>query len=147
MAHSKESMLEDMHLKGGAIMVLLLEEEVQIKPDQLHVPEDGADFRAGFIRAGFKWINEVYENEYAKVTRIKKMQPDEMWARYKKWGGFEEHREVVLLRDALSVLRAKIVSRSRPDFYKKSKRDVKSNRIKAAASPAPATVEAGEGPA
>jgi len=146
MALSKESMLEEMRLKGGAIMATLMEEDVKIKPDHLHIPEDGMKFLADFIRKAHHWLVAVYDAEYAEVRRIKKMQPDEMWARYKKWGGFEEHREVVLLNNALVTLRAKLVSRERPDFFKKSKRENKKNytqAAQAAASKAKAPAESG----
>lgn len=132
MGHTKDSMLEEMRLKGGAMMATMLEEDVSIKVDQLHVPEDATDLRADFIRPAHHWLVQVYAKQYAEVRRIKKMQPDEMWARYKNWGGFEEYREVLLLKDALSTLRSTIVSRKRPDFYKKSKRNAKQNKTKAA---------------
>ena len=133
MAHSKESMLEEMGLKGSYIMATLLEEGVTIKPDHLDIPIDALELRADFIRPAHHWLVGIYEKEYAAVRRIKKMQPDEMWARYKKWGGFEEHREVLLLKAALHTLRTLLVSRTRPDFFKKSKRAAPANRIKAEA--------------
>lgn len=141
MAHSKESMLEEMRLKGGAMIATLLEEDVNIKPDQLHIPEDADKFRADFIRPAHHWLVEVFATEYAEVRRIKRMQPDEMWARYKSWGGFEEYREVTLLNKALSTLRKRIVSRTRPDFYKKSKRNAKQNKTKAGLFAAESTSE------
>jgi hypothetical protein len=127
-------MLEEMTLKCGAIMTTLGEEDVTIKVDQLHIPEDADQLRADFIRPAYYWVGSLYETEYAEVKRIKDMQTAEMWARYKKWGGFEDYREVLLLNAALSELRAKIVSRSRPDFFKKSKRNAKKNKIKAGVS-------------
>jgi hypothetical protein len=132
-------MLEEMRLKGGAIMTTLIAEDVSIKAEQLLVPEDATDLRADFIRPAHHWLVEVYDTEYAEVRRIKAMQPDAMWARYKNWGGFEEYREVLLLKDALSALRSKIVSRKRPDFYKKSKRNAKQNKTKAGLSKAEST--------
>jgi len=140
MAHSKESMLDEMRLKGKVIMATLLEELVAVKVDQLTIPEDADQFRADFIRPAYYWIGSVYETAYAEVRRIKRMQTDEMWKRYRTWGGFEEHREVILMKNALQVLRNAIVSHSRPDFYKKSKRDAKKNKTKAGVS-APDSVE------
>ena len=128
MAHSKESMLEEMRLKGGAIMAMLTEEEVTIKPDHLHIPEDAIELRADFIRPAYYWLGGIYEKEFVEVRRIKKMQPDEMWARYKRWGMSDDYREVTLLKSALHALRTILVSRTRPDFFKKSKRALKDNK-------------------
>lgn len=134
MAYSKESMLEEMRLKGEDMITLLTKEDVSIKPDYLHIPKEATEFRADFIRPAYYWIGHLYKTEYVAVQRIKKMQTAEMWARYKSWGGFEDYREVLLLNAALSELRAKIVSRSRPDFFKKSKRNAKKNKTKAGIS-------------
>lgn len=120
MAHSKTFMLEEMHKTAGAIMTILLEEDIQIKPDYLHIPENAAKLRADFIRPAYYWLNEVYGNEYYKVREVKKLLPDHIWKRYKEWGGFDEHRECVMLRESLSVLRRAVVTRSRPDFFKKT---------------------------
>lgn len=122
MAHSKVSMLEEMKKRGGEIMAMLLLEDAHIKPDHLAIPEHCDELRADFIRPAFYWLGSIYENEYRDVVKFRKQQPDHIWARYKKWGEFEEYREVRLLKEKINVLRAKIVSRDRPDFYKKSKR-------------------------
>lgn len=136
MARSKASMLEEIRLKGGAIMSLLMEEDVKIKPEHLLIPKDAIDFKMDFIRPAHAWVVDVFRMEYIEVRRIKKMQPEEMWTRYKSWGGFEEHREVTLLNTALSDLRCRLVSRKRPDFFKKSKRNAKRNKTKAGISKA-----------
>lgn len=123
MAHSKVSMLSDMSTQGIEIMDTLVREGVSIKPEHLNVPDGSEDLRADFIRPAYHWVADLYESEYTEITRIKAMQPDEIWSRYKLWGGFEDHREVVLLKEALNALRTKLVSRKRPDFYKKSTRE------------------------
>lgn len=120
MAHSKAFMLEEMHKNAGAIMTILLEEDVQIKPDYLHIPENSEKLRADFIRPAFHWLKEVYAREYYDVREVKKLLPDHIWKRYKDWGGFDEHRECVMLREALSQLRRAVVARTRPDFFKKT---------------------------
>lgn len=123
MGHSKAFLLEDMRRKAGEIMAVLVGEDVSIKPDHLLLEDGDIDhLKITFIRPGFYWIRGVYEEEYEEVNKIKKLLPDHLWARYKSWGGFDEHREVVLLKDALIKLRAKVVSRDRPDIFKKSKR-------------------------
>ena len=131
MARSKASMLEEMASLSDQIVVLLQLENVVIRKDHLTIPNDAYQYRADFIRPAYVWLCARYDVEYSDVQRIKKMQPAAIWERYKKWGGFEEHREVLLLNDALILLRSSLVSRTRPDFFKKSKRNAK-HKIKAA---------------
>lgn len=128
---TKAYLLEEMRMICGKIMGLLIEEDAQVKPDQLDIPADSDKFKMSFIRDGFNWLSEVFTTEYQEVIRIKKTQPEEIWLRYRSWGGFEDHEEVVLLRKAINELRAKVISRKRADYFKKSKRKLKSNKTKA----------------
>jgi hypothetical protein len=112
-------------------MQVLLEENASIKPDHLEVPIDSDIYKMPFVQEGHHWVTEIYNKEYVEVLRIKKMQPEAVWQRYKRWGVFDEHREVILLRKAINVLRTAVVARSRPDFFKKSKRQNKANKTKA----------------
>ena len=121
MGHSKASLLEDIKVKGGQMMATMIAEDVAIKPDYLSLPEEAAKLKMPMIRAGWKWLTAIYDDEYAEVRRLKSLLPDEIWARYKSWGGFEDHREVVLLKEALVALRKRLISREKPDIFKKSK--------------------------
>lgn len=114
-------MLAEMNTMGLEIMKLLKEEGTKIRDNHLVVPEDSNELRADFIRPAYKWIAEIYQNEYAKARRVKGLLSDELWKRYREWGGYEDHREMVLLRKACNALRASLVSQKRPDFYKRTK--------------------------
>lgn len=120
MAHSKSFMLDAMREQAAKIMDLLTAEGVAIKPDHLTIPENAEKLRADFLRPGFHWLYEIHDNEYDAVIQIKKLLKPEIWQRYKEWGGFDEHREMILLRERLSDLRKRLVSRDRPDFFKKT---------------------------
>jgi len=130
MAHSKEHMLREIQAMGGQIAVLLQYEGVKITEDYFLLTEEDYQLRADFIRPAFHWLEDVFKTEFTEVLRIKRMQPSEIWARYKQWGCFEEHREVLLLNKALNALRMKLITRTRPDFFKKSKRHAKSNKTR-----------------
>lgn len=121
MAHSKSFMLDAMQQRAKEIMLLLTAEDVSIKQDHLSIPENASILRADFIRPAYHWMVEVYEVEYNDVQEIKRLLKPEIWQRYKAWGGFDEHREMVLLKARLSDLRQRLVSRDRPDFFKKTK--------------------------
>jgi hypothetical protein len=120
MGHSKSFMLDAMHKYAGAIMTLLNEEDVKIKEGHLGIPEDATILRADFIRPAYHWLLGVHDLEYNDVLDIKRLLKPEIWKRYKDWGGFDDHREMVLLQARLSELRRKLVSRERPDFFKKT---------------------------
>jgi hypothetical protein len=93
-----------------------------VKPLQILVTEENVEkLPATFIREGYYWLKEVYNNEYAAVMKIRKLLPEDMWARREAWGD-EEFQETVLLKERLVRLRKAWVSRDRPDFYKKGKR-------------------------
>jgi len=120
MAHSKAHMLDTMNVLVVEILALLENEDVKIKPDQLCIPDSAAQLRADFIRPAYHWLVTLEHEEFAAVRSIKKLLPEEIWVKYRTWGGFEDHRECVMLREALANLRQKIVGRDRPDFFKKT---------------------------
>lgn len=135
MGHSKAFMLEDMHKRANDIMAALLKEKAKVRENQLDIPEDAGEiFKIDFIRPAYAWLKEVHEHEFQAYREIKLLLPEEIWERYEKWGGFEEHRECVLLKDATIQLRKRICSRERPDFFKKSKRSQAKARLKTANS-------------
>lgn len=127
MARSKAAMLEEMTQLSNMIMTVMLEEEVTIKPEQLAFEDECIKLKADYIRPAYKWLIELSEKEFSEVLRVKSLLSAELWQRYRTWGGFEEHREVILLKAALKTLRMAVVSRNRPDFYKRSKRAKKLN--------------------
>lgn len=125
MGQSKASLLEEMRNMCVDIKTVLVVEDVAIKASHLHVPEDGDEYLMTFVREGYVWLLGVYTTEYAAYIETKTLLPDILWKRYKEWGGFEEHREVVRLTADLKNLRSSLISRKRADFFKKSKRSGK----------------------
>lgn len=121
MGHTKVFLLEEMKTTGETIIALLLQEDVNIKPDHFSFSEDVSILKMDFIRPGYKWLNTVLIEEFEEVKKVKRLLTDKLWKRYKTWGGFEDLREAILLKEALNTLRAKVVSRERPDVLKKSK--------------------------
>lgn len=94
----------------------------KVKEAHLIVPENAEELRADFIRPAFYWIQEVYIGEYTDYKRIRDLCTEEIWTRYFLWTpDFDDHREMIMLRHAASALRKRIVSRTRPDFFKKGK--------------------------
>ena len=138
MAHSKAYMISEMRTMGAIIMDLLNGEDTKIKPGHLEVPEESEELRADFIRPAYKWILAIYNEEYVEAWRVKSLLPAELWKRYKSWGGFDDHREVVLLRKACNSLRTVLVSQQRPDFYKRTKYEQAKKKLhKAKGDPRP----------
>ena len=95
--------------------------EAKIKEDYLLVDPEAVNFDISIITEAFDWIHEIHDKEYQKAKEIKMLLPDEMWIRYKSWGDFGDHKEVVLLNGSLQSLRKAVVNSTRPNLFKKSK--------------------------
>lgn len=74
-----------------------------------------------FISEAYVWLTMVHDVEYREWARARRNLPDELWQRYEAWGGFDDFREVKILRKARANLRQAITTRKRPDFFKKGK--------------------------
>ena len=97
---------------------------------QLKMKEDTFDFpdteellklHVNIVRAGFKWIKEIFETEFVGFTDVWTLIPPEQWARYAVMPDMGDMPESILLRKAVFALRTKLVGRDRPDFFKKGK--------------------------
>jgi len=73
------------------------------------------------VLEGYNWIKAVHETEYKYVMEIRKLLPEETWDRYERWGGFDEHREVVLLKERLAVFKKAMSMKNRPNILKRTK--------------------------
>ena len=97
-------------------------EEAKIKENYLNVDPEAVNFDTEVIIEAFNWIQKIHDKEYQKAKEIKILLPEDIWIRYKSWGSdFADHREVILLNEALQLLRKTVVNSSRPDLFKNSK--------------------------
>jgi len=104
--------------------------EANIPEDHLDFPEDAKYFEQHVIEAGHRWILEIYNNEYREAKTIKSLLSEEMWERYRAWADFGDHREVVLLMEAIQKLRKKITAGNRPELFKKASQKSMLHRLK-----------------
>ena len=118
---TKVGMLEYIR-KHVEIMQPLLT-ETGLPDDYLTLPPECDDFKIDWIRPATKWIKTIYMGPYNAAACIKCLLPKEIWDRYKNWGDFDEHRESVLLREKLVILKKACRAKDRPDIFKKGKRD------------------------
>jgi hypothetical protein len=79
--------------------------------------------RKPMLQAAYKWFRDIREGIYKTVHEIRKLLPDHIWKRYEEWGGFDDHQEVVLLKQRQVAFRKALVSKNRPDLFKKGKRN------------------------
>jgi len=93
--------------------------EAKIKEGHLEIHEEADTLPADMVREAHKWLTSIFEKEFQAVKTVKRLLPDDMWKRYKSWGDFGDHQEVVLLREKMIPFRKVIVSRERPEFFKK----------------------------
>ena len=120
MAYSKVERLEKMRIMIVEMGPMLT--EATIKDGYLQVPENAEICRSQMVVEAHKWLESIHEGVYRDVMAVRKLLPEELWARYKAWGeDFEEHREVKMLKEKLVIFRKAIVNRSRPDFFKRGK--------------------------
>ena len=85
-----------------------------------------------FIRPGYKWIKAIFDSEFLAAQTIRKQVSEEQWASYKRMAGMgtEELTEVIEMNKALVQLRQAVSSKTRPDFFKRSKQRVEDKRSK-----------------
>lgn len=96
--------------------------EATIKEGYLQVPDGAEICRSEFIIEAYKWLDKIFDGTFKELMKVRGLLPEEMWARYKAWGeGFDEHREVKMLKAALIAFRKSIVNMKRPDFFKRGK--------------------------
>ena len=92
-----------------------------IKFDHLALHERTAELSMEIVREGYKWLRDVYESSFAEWAKVRALVSEEQWGRYELWGGFHNHREVVMLKKVSLELRNILISRVRPDLFKKGK--------------------------
>jgi len=117
--HSKEHMLTVMASHLTAMDTAL--KHANIKEGHLAITEKAAELPVTMIREAFHWVEELFQCEFHGYQKVRKLCTEEIWTRYLAWEDFADHREVVLLKKAAFLLRQKVVSRKRPDFFKKGK--------------------------
>ena len=89
----------------------------KIKKVFLH--EQAAELPADVVREGYQWLIAIHQEAYHKVWKTWKLCPEDVWDRYFKFGGFEDHDEVKMLRAAL--LHLKKAMHVRPVLFLKGK--------------------------
>lgn len=70
----------------------------------------------------YNWLNAIMQNEYLEVAKIWRLLHPDTWAFYDLMGDFNEHREVILLKEARKQLRAAL--RPQPKGFRKIKPNV-----------------------
>ena len=88
--------------------------------DVLSVPDGSEKLTTKFVKDGHTWLCSIYGNQFAEALKVWKLLPEELWKRYAAWGCFEDHREAVMLTDALASLKKVIMCQGRPSFFKKA---------------------------
>ena len=89
--------------------------------DYLSVPEGVEHLNDKWVEDAFNWLTTIYNGVYQDWLEVRKLLSEEQWKRYELWGGFERHREVKMLKKESIKVRTAIISRKRPNFFKKGK--------------------------
>jgi hypothetical protein len=125
---SVKEMIFEINDFNGQMEPLLIEAGVT---DEYLVLSDGVEYiDSKYLTDGYEWISIIYNTVWRNAHNIKRLLSDEMWARYEAWEDFEDAREVVLLREALTNLKKQVVNTSRPVLFKKSRIKLIAQRAK-----------------
>lgn len=101
-----------------------------IKDNYLKIPPDSRLLPDRFILDGYTWLLLLEEEEYEKARKIRALLPESTWDTYYSWGDFNTVNEMVLWRKASRELRDVVVSRNRPDFFKRVRVEAKIRKVK-----------------
>ena len=115
--HKDFNFLEDLKTLVAEMNPIL--EEAGLRAGYLQVSIK--DFSKIEIKDAHAWLLKIYENEFARVKKIKGLLSPEMWHRYMSWDDFADHREVVLLKEALNNLKKVVQTSHRPKILKGGK--------------------------
>lgn len=118
---SKVEILKDLRRMLVEMRPILVEAGINLEHYELPEDDEIEHLYPEIFTTAFNWLLDIRGNQYAKILGIKELLPEEIWERYKKWEGFEEHREVVMLNTALRVLKAHMAIHNRPDLFCKTK--------------------------
>ena len=110
------TMLDDM-------MPIIKEAEVEDRVIDFHNQIDLSIFDGDTLQQAYEWLNSIYYSEYQKCRKTKRLLPDHLWERYKSWGDFEGHQEVMELKHNLESLRKRFNRNDRPNLFKRTFRN------------------------
>lgn len=94
--------------------------EATVPEDYFNLPDEVEFFPQELLKEGYEWIERIYNKEHREAKNIKGLLSEEMWERYRQWADFGDHREVVLLTEALQKFRKTVMNAKRPMIFKKS---------------------------
>jgi len=122
MAHSKKFMLEEIQRMATSMELAL--KHINSPEGALVLPEEASTIPVDVVREGYKWLVTIFDVRYHRWATVRALLAEDQWERYYLWGGFDNHREMVMLKEASLHLRQEIVSRTRPDLFKRGKINV-----------------------
>lgn len=95
-------------------------EELKIRADHLTIPENVVDLKSEDIKIALEWLRGICHNQHSALVKARKLLTPDQWKRYALWGDdFDEHQEVIILKKAQVELRKVLVSKDRPNLFKK----------------------------
>lgn len=105
------------------------------------LPDNLLTLHAGFealperiIKDAIEWIDLLNQTLMADLEKIWKLLPLEIWNRYRVWGGFDGHQEVVLLKTCREAVVKSLYKR--PKLFNKRWVERELKRIKTSVSKA-----------
>lgn len=91
----------------------------RVKVDEKFIIFANCDKLPGYcLEDALTWLTELHGSAFKECQRIRRMQPEAIWAKYEVWGDFEDYHEVKVYNEKLQVF--KEACRHRPLIFRHS---------------------------
>ena len=82
------------------------------------VPEGAIVLKHEDLLEAHSFVKLLHDKYYADIITIYRLLDPSIWKRYFTWQGFEEHREVILIREAALAFKNRL--KARPLLFRKT---------------------------
>lgn len=90
-----------------------------IPPEALQIPDGWEHVPITIIREAYYWILQVYQLQFNDCQSVRQLLSGQLWEKYENWGGFDDLREMIMLRKTHKNLKKEYYG-GRTTFFKKT---------------------------
>ena len=106
-------------IKNLAEIMAPLMVEAGYKHNFLEVDDEALILDEYHLENAYHWLMDLHGHEWRNCLEIFSLLPFEVWERYDTWGGFEDHREMKMRKEARKYLKKRYSTR--PLLFNKGK--------------------------
>lgn len=90
------------------------------REEHIYLHPSLVELKSAEIQLALNWVKGIHAGVFAAYQKVRALLPEAMWKRYEAWGGFDDHREVVLLAEATAAFKKALGNGRIPTILKKS---------------------------